>query len=303
MRDRPRHPDPVPHQRGAASTDAGHVTTVAHRGASAFVPENTLASFRRAIAVGADLVELDVQRTRDGELVILHDTSAARTTDARLALPGRAPWHVGDLTFDELRGLDAGAWKSPRFAGERVPTLAEVITLLEHSTTGMLLELKSPNLYPGIEAEVAVQMKAFGGYVERGVATSRLVVESFDLGSLRTYRDLEPTVPIGVLGSPRAASLPALATWADQVNPDHRAIDAGYVAEIQRVGMRCLTWTVNRDAGMRRAIDLGVDGLITNRPELLRAVLTADGDTVRGGRTLPVAAHPRGRGAACAPWR
>jgi len=250
---------------------------VAHRGASAFVQENTLSSFRRAIVVGADLLELDVQRTRDGELVIMHDTSVNRTTDARLALPGRAPWHVGDLTFDELRGLDVGGWKSLRFAGERIPTLAEVIALIEHSPTGMLLELKSPELYPGIEAEVAVQMKAFGGYVDRGVADSRLVVESFDLASLRTYRDLEPTVPVGVLGSPRAASLPELATWADQVNPDHRAIDAGYVAEIHRVGMRCLTWTVNRDAAMRRAIDLGVDGIITNRPDLLRAVLTDDG--------------------------
>jgi glycerophosphoryl diester phosphodiesterase len=249
--------------------------TVAHRGASAFVPENTLASFRRAIAAGAELLELDVQRTRDGELVIMHDTSVARTTNARRALPGRAPWHVGDLTFDELRGLDAGSWKSLRFAGEPVPTLAEVIALIDASPAGMLLELKSPDLYPGIEAEVATQMKAFDGYVERSVAASRLVVESFDLASLRAYRDLEPTVPIGVLGAPRAASLAELATWADQVNPDHRAIDAGYVAEIHRVGMRCLTWTVNRDAAMRHAIGLGVDGIITNRPELLRAVLGA----------------------------
>jgi len=303
VRELPRHPDPVPHQRRPTSADAARVTTVAHRGASAFVPENTLASFRRAIAVGADLLELDVQRTRDGELVIMHDTSTARTTNARLALPGRAPWHVGELTFDEIRGLDAGSWKSPRFTGERVPTLAEVIALIEHSPTGILLELKSPDRYPGIEAEVAVQMKAFEGYVERAVAASRLVVESFDISSLRTYRELEPTVPVGVLGSPRAASLAELANWADQVNPDHRAIDAGYVAEIQRVGMRCLTWTVNRDAAMRRAVDLGVDGIITNRPDLLRSVLADDRGTVRGGRTLPVAAHSRGRGATCTLWQ
>ncbi|WP_165372884.1 glycerophosphodiester phosphodiesterase [Pengzhenrongella frigida] len=250
-----------------------NVINVAHRGASAFVPENTLAAFRRAIAVGADLLELDVQRTRDGELVIMHDTSVARTTDARLALPGRGPWHVGDLTFDELRGLDAGSWKAPGFAGEPIPTLAEVIALLEHSPTGMLLELKSPDLYPGIEAEVVAQMNAFRGYVERSVATSRLVVESFDLASIRAYRRLERSVPIGVLGTPRASSLPELATWADQINPAHRAINARYVAEIHRAGMRCLTWTVNHDAAMRRAINLGVDGIITNRPELLRSVL------------------------------
>ncbi|MGV8965003.1 MAG: glycerophosphodiester phosphodiesterase [Cellulomonas sp.] len=271
------HPTPT------AATDIEHVITVAHRGASAFLPENTVASFRHAIAIGAELIELDVQRTRDGVLVVMHDTSVARTTNARTALPGRAPWHLGDLTYAELRRLDAGAWKAPRFAGEVIPTLAEVISLIDGSPTGMLLELKSPDRYPGIEAEVIAQLRAFEGFVERGVAASRLVVESFDVDSLRRYRELEPTVPVGVLGAPPTTALPALATWADQINPDHRAIDADYVDEIHRVGLRCLTWTVNRAAGMQRAMTLGVDGIITNRPELLRAVLASGRP---GGRPL-----------------
>src|SRR5689334_10492901 len=93
------------------------VLAVAHRGASDVAPENTLPAVRRAVAAGADLVEVDLRRARDGALVVLHDATLARTTDAARRLPGRAPWRVEDLTLAEVRLLDAGSWKDPRFAG------------------------------------------------------------------------------------------------------------------------------------------------------------------------------------------
>ena len=102
-----------PVANASESPDSGRVTNVAHRGASACAPENTLASIRKGIELGADLIELDVQRTKDGKLVIVHDTGLARTTDVEQVYPDRAPWNVRDFTFAEVRGLDAGSWKAP----------------------------------------------------------------------------------------------------------------------------------------------------------------------------------------------
>lgn len=263
----------TPAANASKSSDSPRVTNVAHRGASTYAPENTLASIRKGIELGADLIELDVQRTKDGKLVIIHDTSLARTTDVAQVYPDRAPWNVRDFTFAEVRGLDAGSWKAPEHAGERIPTLAEAINVIRKSHSGMLVELKSPELYPGIEAEVAAKMREFRGYVRSAVAAGRLAVQSFDVGSMRTYKDLEPTVPVGLLGTPTAAELAELATWADQINPYHLSIDAAYVVEVQRLGMDCLVWTVDGAPAMNRAIELGVDGIITNQTDVLRQVV------------------------------
>ena len=251
------------------------VTVVAHRGESAVAsaPENTLAAIRRGIALGVDLIELDVQRTQDGKLVILHDRSLARTTDAERVFPRRAPWNVRDLTYAEVLTLDAGSWKDPAFTGERVPTLAEAIRTLRTSRSGLLLELKAPELYPGIEAEIVAQLAEFRGYVRSAVAADRLAVHSFDAGSMRRVRALAPTIPAGLLGTPELADLPELSTWVNEIHPNHRSVDTAYVAQVHRLGMACVVWTVDTVPDLNRALDLGVDGVITNRPEDLQSVL------------------------------
>jgi glycerophosphoryl diester phosphodiesterase len=263
----------TPAAQATDSAPADRVTNVAHRGASSYAPENTLASIRQGIDLEADVIELDVQRTKDGKLVIIHDTNLARTTDVERLYPDRAPWNVADFTFAEVRGLDAGSWKAPQYAGEQIPTLAEAINVIRKSRSGLLLELKSPELYPGIEAEVAAQMRAFRGYVKSAVAAGRLAVQSFNFDSMRTYKGLEPAVPVGLLGTPTLPELPELATWADQINPHFLSIDAAYVAEVHRLGMDCLVWTVDGAPAMNLAIDLGVDGIITNQTDVLRQVL------------------------------
>ncbi len=257
-----------------ASPGAARVANVAHRGASAAAPENTRAALERAVALGADLVEVDVQRSKDGALVLVHDTTLARTTDARRMFPHRAPWRVRDFTHAELMRLDAGSWKGARFTGERLATLPEALALLGRTRTGLLLELKAPDLYPGLVADVVTTLRAHRGLVDRAVADGRLVVQSFSFAAMKEHKTRAPDVPVGLLGRPDPENLPALATWADQVNPGHRAVDRPYVERLHELGMTCQVWTVNREAAMRRVIGLGVDGVITNRPAALRKVLS-----------------------------
>ena len=246
---------------------------IAHRGASVEAPENTLAAVRRAIARDADHVEVDVQRTKDGQLVVLHDTTLARTTDVRRVFPRRAPWLVGDFTADEVAQLDAGAWHSAQYAGERVPTLTEVVEVVRHSRTGLLLELKATALHAGLADDVAAVLQGTPGYAAEASAAGRLAVQSFDHGAARRHKELLPAVPVGVLGTPSRPELGALATWANRVNPVHWSIRPSFVEAVHRHGLRCHVWTVNRPHHMRRALDLGVDGVITNHPATLRRVL------------------------------
>ncbi|TQS25433.1 glycerophosphodiester phosphodiesterase family protein [Microbispora sp. KK1-11] len=243
---------------------------VAHRGASAYAPENTVAAFELARGQGADMFELDVQETRDHHLVLMHDTTLGRTTDAEKVFPGRAPWRVGDLTLAEMRKLDAGSWFSRKasfsrkYAGEAVPTLGEALRAMRGSGLGLLLEIKEPRLYPGIEARVAEEIGRDPAW--RG----RIVVQSFDWDSMRRFHGLMPGVPIGLLGTPRIAELPGLARFADQINPPYADVTAEYVRRVHRLRMKVLAWTVDDPAAVRRLIGAGVDGVITDRPDVVR---------------------------------
>lgn len=251
------------------------VVNTAHRGAMGHAPENTLAAFRLGVDQGADLVEADVQRSRDGVLVLMHDTTLSRTTDVEQVFPHRAPWRVSDFTYEEIQQLDAGSWFSGEYAGEPVPTMAEMVELLRPSRAGILMELKAPALYPGIEEQVAEEFAAHPAYVESAVRAERLVVQSFDWESMERYHEVQPSVPVGLLGRPDTARLPELSTWADQINPGFPTYDAAYVETVHELGMEVHTYTVNRPADMHMVLDRGVDGVITNVPDVLEDVLAA----------------------------
>jgi glycerophosphoryl diester phosphodiesterase len=250
-----------------------HVVNTAHRGAMGYAPENTLAAFRLGVEQGSDLVEADVQRSKDGVLVLMHDTTLPRTTDVEQVFPDRAPWRVSDFTYEEIQQLDAGSWFSEEFADEPVPTMAEMVELLRRTRAGILMELKAPALYPGIEEQVAGEFTSFPGYVESAVSAERLVVQSFDWDSMARYHELQPSVPVGLLGRPAEALLPELSTWADQINPSFRSYDAAYVDNVHELGMEVHTYTVNQRADMHLVLDRGVDGVITNYPDVLEDVL------------------------------
>ncbi len=197
----------------ASATASPTVEVVAHRGSSGAAPENTLAAVRLAIAQKSDVVENDIQRTLDGELVIMHDLTLARTTDVEQVFPNRAPWNVRDFTLAEIEQLDAGSWFAPEFAGERVPTLAEWFRAVGQQA-GMLLEPKSPELYPGIETDLDKELRSLPEF-NRALKAGRVVVQSFNHVWLRVYKDLAPDVPVGLLygSKPTEVDITAAATW------------------------------------------------------------------------------------------
>ena len=261
---------------------ADHITVTAHRGASAYAPENTLAAFALGIRQRADWIESDVQATKDGELVLMHDTTLSRTTDVEQRFPGRSPWNVKDFTLAEIKTLDAGSWFGEEYAGEPVPTLKEMVRLVRPTRSGILMELKSPALYPGIEKRVAAEFDSFPGYVRSAVRAGKLGVQSFDFDSMKTYKRVQPEMPVGLLGTPAYADLDGY-TWADQINPSYDSFDAGYVARVHALGLDIHAWTVNDAESMRAVLDRGVDGVITNNPDVLR-------DVIAGRTTTGVAA-------------
>jgi glycerophosphoryl diester phosphodiesterase len=244
------------------STRARRVRHAAHRGASAYAPENTLAAFRSAADRGADLFELDVQQTKDHKLVIVHDTTLARTTNVEKIFPSKKPWRVRDLTLAEIKRLDAGSWFGSKFKGERVPTLGGTLSAMNGRGIDMLLEVKSPSLYPGIGRRVATELRANPSWL----GPKKVIVQSFDWGFIRNFHDQLPSAPTGLLGTPSTGSLSSAAKYADYINPPYKDATAGYVSSVHKRGMRVFPWTVNDSSTMRRVIAAGADGVITNRP-------------------------------------
>ncbi|OKI08320.1 glycerophosphodiester phosphodiesterase [Streptomyces sp. CB02923] len=258
------------------------VETIAHRGASAYAPENTLAAVDAAADRGIAWVENDVQRTKDGELVIVHDTSLARTTDVEQVFPGRAPWNVADFTLKEIEQLDAGSWFSPKFAGERVPTLEDYMDAVEDNGQKLLMEIKAPELYPGIERQILKELRE-DGWLDRHHVKHRLIVQSFSADSVKKVHGLRSDIKTGFLGTPAVAELPKYAAFADQINPQYKSIDAGYVAAVHKVKgahgkpLEVFTWTIDDAASAVKAAEQGVNGIISNKPDVVRDALEGSG--------------------------
>lgn len=259
---------------------AGRPVVIAHRGASAQAPENTLAAVDAAADLGVRWVENDVQRTKDGELVVIHDDSLERTTDVEEVFPGRAPWKVRDFTAAEVARLDAGSWFGPAYAGARVPTLREYVRRVERHDQKLLLELKNPALYPGIEQDT-LKVLADEGWLD-WEHLDRLVVQSFGADSLRAVHDLAPSVTTGLLGKPPVRDLPGSATFTDLINPSYVSLSAEYVSAVHAVEgphgspLRIFVWTVDDAAAARTVAGYGVDGIITDKPDLVARALYGD---------------------------
>lgn len=246
---------------------------IAHRGASAGWPENTIPAFVAGIDQGADMIEVDVHMSADGELVIVHDVTLDRTTNVRSVCPERSDTRVKSMNAAEIAELDAGSWKGEAFAGLQVPTLAEVLALVHTTRTGLLLEVKHPELYPGIAEAIVAACDEVPDYLERSLAAGLLVVQSADWGFVREFHELAPEVPVGLLGRPTEQQLREFAAWVDQINPEHIDADADYLTMVHELGMSSLVWTVDAVTDMEKSIDYGADGIITNVPDLLVEVV------------------------------
>ncbi|MEV2256315.1 glycerophosphodiester phosphodiesterase family protein [Streptomyces sp. NPDC050147] len=266
--------------RTPAQTSASHDSplVVAHRGASAYAPENTFAAIDKAADMGFRWVENDVQRTKDGELVIMHDDTLKRTTNVEELFPDRAPWKVADFTAAEIAKLDAGSWFSPKYAGQRVPTLKQYMNRVSRNHQKLVFEFKKPELYPGIEKQ-GLDILRKTGWLDRHHVKSKLVIQSFSANSVKEVHRLRPDIKTGFLGKPAVADLPEYAKFSDQINSTHGSISREYVAAIHalkgphRKPLEIFTWTVNDAAAAKRVAEFGVDGIITNTPDVVRKAI------------------------------
>lgn len=245
------------------------IIAVSHRGAAGTAPENTLAAIDEGHRLGAESVEIDVQLTADDQLVLMHDTTLERTTDVAEVFPGRDPYNVGDFTLAEIGRLDAGSSFDPEFAGEPVPSLGRALDRLREHDMNLLLEVKNPELHPGIEHQISMELARRPHWLVPNAPNQphRLIVQSFDWESTEHSKELLPSVPHGLLGLVPENEIIDY-TWAHQINPGHTTIDADYVAAVHEAGLEIMPYTINDADGMRRVLEMGVDGFITDFPQV-----------------------------------
>ena len=232
---------------------------IAHRGASGHAPENTLAAFQRAVELGARFIETDLHVTRDGRFVAIHDDTVERTTNGS--------GEVHDFTLDELRRADAGLWFDRDFMGERVPTLEEILEFSRNNDVVFYLELKYAAMKGMDHALTAALRKA--------ESAPRTVVISFDAALLAPLRRIDPSVMMGLLveeATPGCIQA-ALDLGARQLCPKSAGVSPKLVGQAHRADLQVVAWTVNTAEEMREMIAVGVDGIMTDFPDRLRAVV------------------------------
>jgi glycerophosphoryl diester phosphodiesterase len=247
----------------------GTPLVLAHRGASAYAPENTLAAFRLARELGADGIEFDVQMSNDMVPVIIHDDTLERTTDGK----GR----VADLTIAEITALDAGGWKTQHYRGERIPTLAQVFEALgdwiQPFGAGrpclVNLELKTEQVFNyGLERQVINLISRYG-------VQEQILLSSFSALALFRAKKLNPSIPRGLLYEPDPL-IALRGSWfrwwagAHALHPEHVLVDKAYMAWARRKRLPVNTWTVDDPTEARRLAQLGVNAIITNKPDVIR---------------------------------
>jgi glycerophosphoryl diester phosphodiesterase len=248
-----------------ATPAAAQPSIAAHRGGAALWPENSLLAFRNALALGVDFLETDVHLTADGEVVILHDPTLDRTTTGAGPLAQR---RLADLASLRLRAADG----TP--TDERVPTLGQLLDLLAPSRARLLLEIKvdaARRPYAGIEEKVLELVRA------RGLA-ARVLIMAFQPDTLRRVRALDATIPTVLLINKARMEREGATTVVQEARDvrashlaiDHRAIDAATVAAARAAGLVLGAWTVNTESDLRRMIDLRVDVIISDRPDLAK---------------------------------
>ncbi|MFP4978536.1 glycerophosphodiester phosphodiesterase [Paenibacillus sp. CN-4] len=249
------------------------IAAVGHRGASAYAPENTLASFRLAQRMGANYLEMDLQLTRDGEIVLMHDETVNRTTNGR----GR----VNRMTLEQLKKLDAGAWfnkKHPmyareEYAGEKVPTLREVFEEFGDEVHYML-ETKEPAASPGLEARLVELAKEYR-------LEDRVAVQSFSKDSLRTIHTLSDKIPLFLLiwhnnqANISDRELAEFARYGTGIASNFQRLNREYVEKVKSAGLLVYAYTVNYQVNMAKAVGWGVDGVHTDYPDRLTEVIEA----------------------------
>jgi glycerophosphoryl diester phosphodiesterase len=232
---------------------------IAHRGASGNAPENTMAAFRKAVALGATFIETDLQLSRDARFVAIHDATVNRTTNGQGV--------VHDMTLADLRKLDAGSWLGSEFAGERIPTLEEILEFSRKNDVVFYLEIKPAGSWGGEHALI--------GALRESGEIPRTVVISFDPSIVMSLRKIEPTLMTGLLydGQLENPLEKAVAIGARQLAVRGDLVTPTMLAEARKKDLQVVCWTVNHPAHMRMLAAAGVDGIMTDYPDRLVAAV------------------------------
>lgn len=233
----------------------------AHRGASAIAPENTIAAFRAAAEAGAKWVELDVALSADGTLLVIHDDSVDRTSSGKGSL--------GALNSADIAALDAGSWFDARFAGERIPTLAETIAALGELGLSANIEIKQHPHHKSLDQLV----RAVQAEIAKRKPTTRIMISSFDAEALKAMAALEPTLEMAMLWevAPSDWEQKLAAIPAKTVHLHYKALSIGLLEDMSARGIKVRVWTCNDPLELVSFWNAGLAGVMTDNPRLFLA--------------------------------
>jgi len=275
----------VPDMNGkkiAAQHGIIHPATVAHRGASYWAPETTRPAYLLAMAMSPDYVEMDVQRTKDNVLIAFHDDTLERTTNVAEVYPDRQQDPIGKFTWAELQKLDTGTWFNQKFPERARPTfvglpilkfeeLVDIVTQ-GNSSTGLYVETKCPELYPGIEAEIVELLKQKGWITAQGQAARPIIFESFNLNSVKQFKQITPEIPRSYLMNAvmyRQQGMEKLQKDAQEFGHAVGSIaHPRIIGPAHKKGLLTYFYTINKSWQMRWLLLWGADGFFTDRPDL-----------------------------------
>lgn len=253
----------------ANSQNIDGTMVIAHRGASANAPENTLAAIKKAIDLGAHAVEIDVRMTKDGELVVIHDASVSRTSNGKGA--------VNEYTLAEIKMLDAGSWFDEKFKDEKIPTLNEVFSVID-STVTLIIEIKDDSRYMSRMIDKVIRS------VRKNSSHKKIILKSFNTKVLEHIRRFAPEIPLiyvyGIripflnfsIGS-RVSFQDLFTLNIDYLQPHSLLLSQDFVREAHANGYKIIAWDVDGENKMKRMIRIGVDAIETDNPDMLLKLL------------------------------
>lgn len=250
---------------------ANDIVNVAHRGASGYAPEHTIFAYKLGEKLGGDFIEVDLQMTKDGQLIAMHDRTIDRTTNGTGS--------VNEKTLAEVKKLDAGSWfneqypqyANPKYIGVKVPTLEEVFQTFGKNNS-YYIEIKSPNVYPGMEKELLRLIHKYK------INKDNLLVESFSSKSLLMMKKLDPSIKLVQLLSYRSnpvitkEEIKRIRNYAIGIGPNHDYLTEEYVRKVVGSGLELHPYTVNEKIRMQQLMNWGVTGMFTNFPDILESV-------------------------------
>lgn len=260
---------------------------IAHRGASAYAPEHSYASYDLShFDMHADYIELDVQMTLDGEIIVMHDETIDRT--------GLSQGVIKEMTLEEIKQICIGKWFNEKFPErahdyyeeQTVPTLREVFE--RYGQANYYIETKSPDIYPGMEDALTKILDEYGLLNAARMKNYQTVIQSFSLESLIKMSKLKPGIPLlllckkGVLREMSDAELLKIQSFVYAVGPNYKDLDEELICRMHGLGFLVFPYTLNDEKDMERLIDAGIDGAFTNNPDLLRKQFRMDNGEVFG---------------------